>query len=76
MLELIIMNENKALFEGRARSVMLPGEQGVFELLPYHKPLLSRLIGGKVIINNEQEFPVRRGIVGFNLNRATVIVEE
>ena len=76
MLELIIMNESKALFEGRARSVMLPGEQGVFELLPYHKPLLSRLIGGKVIINNEQEFPVRRGIVGFNLNRATVIVEE
>lgn len=70
------MNENKVLFEGKAHSLSLPGEQGVFEVLPYHKPLLSRLIGGKVIINNEQEFFVRRGVIGFNLNRATVIVEE
>lgn len=76
MLELIIMNESKVLFEGRARSIMLPGEQGVFELLAYHKPLLTRLIGGKVVINNEQEFAISRGIVGFNLNRATVIAEE
>ena len=54
----------------------MPGEQGVFEVLSYHKPLLSRLISGKVIINNEHEFAISRGIVGINLNKATVIVEE
>ena len=76
MLEVTLLSPNKVLFEGKARSVILPGEQGVFEVLSYHKPLLSRLISGKVIINNEHEFAISRGIVGINLNKATVVVEE
>ena len=75
MLEVIVSTPEKVIFEGKANSVILPGEQGVFEALSYHKPLLSRLISGKLIID-EQIFPIRRGIVGINLNRATIIVEE
>ena len=75
MLEVVVVTPEKVIFEGKAKSVVLPGEQGVFELLSYHKPFLSRLISGRMIIN-EQSFPIRRGIVGFNQNRATIIVEE
>lgn len=76
MLEVTLLSPNKVLFEGKAHSLILPGEQGVFEALPYHKPLLSRLISGRVIIDNEKEFSIARGIAGINLNKATVIIEE
>jgi F-type H+-transporting ATPase subunit epsilon len=75
MLEVIVATPGKVIFEGTARSVVLPGEQGVFELLSYHKPFLSRLISGKMIID-EQEFSIRRGVIGFNQNRATIVIEE
>jgi F-type H+-transporting ATPase subunit epsilon len=75
MLEVVVATPEKILFEGKAKSIILPGEQGVFEILSFHKPLLSRLISGKLIID-EQTFPIQRGVIGFNHNQATIIVEE
>jgi F0F1-type ATP synthase epsilon subunit len=65
----------KILFEGKAKSVILPGEKGTFEVLAYHKPLVSRLVTGPLIIDGEQIF-VRRGIVKVISNKITVVVEE
>ena len=75
MLEVVVATPEKVIFEGKANSVVFPGEYGVFEVLSFHKPLLSRLISGKLIID-EQIFPIRRGVVGVNHNKATIIVEE
>ena len=74
MLEVIVATPEKVIFEGRAKSLVLPGEQGVFEALSFHKPLLSRLVSGKLIIDG-QSISIRRGIVGINHNRATIVVE-
>lgn len=76
MLKVTVVTPVRMLYEGGAESVIFPGEQGVFEVLSYHKPLLSRLISGKLIINQEHIFPIRRGVVGIHSNKATVIVEE
>ena len=75
MLDLIVVSPEKVIFEGRARSVIFPGEEGVFEALSFHKPLLSRLVKGNLIVDG-RSFPIRRGIVGVNHNKATVVVEE
>ncbi|MFH1339472.1 MAG: hypothetical protein ABIH40_06490 [Candidatus Omnitrophota bacterium] len=75
MLEVVVATPEKVIFEGKAKSITLPGEQGVFEILSFHKPLLSRLISGQLVID-EQSFSIRRGVAGFNRNRATIIVEE
>ena len=75
MLEAVLATPQKIIFEGKAKSMVLPGEQGVFELLSYHKPFLSRLVSGRIIID-QQSFSIRRGIIGFNQNRVTIIVEE
>lgn len=72
---MILISLEKVIFEGKARSVILPGEQGVFELSSFHRPLLSRLVGGSVFID-EKPFQIRRGLVGVNLNKATIVVEE
>jgi len=75
MLEVVVATSERIIFEGKAQSVVLPGEQGIFELLAFHKSLLSRLVSGRLLID-EQAFSIRRGVVGFDRNRATIIVEE
>ena len=75
MLDVIIYSPEKLVFRGKAKSVVLPGENGVFEVLPYHKPFLSRLVSGNILVD-EQAFMIRCGIIGVNHNKATVVIEE
>jgi F-type H+-transporting ATPase subunit epsilon len=75
LLDVTILSPKEILFEGQAKSIIFPGEQGVFEVLAYHKPLLSRLISGIMLVD-DKSFPIRRGIVKVNKNKVTVIVEQ
>ena len=76
MIDAIIYTPEKIVFEGKVSSIVFPGETGVFEVLPYHKPMVSRLIGGRIVVDGEKEFPIRCGIVGITRNKATVVIEE
>jgi F0F1-type ATP synthase epsilon subunit len=75
MLDVSVLSPKEVIFEGKANSIILPGEQGVFEVQPYHKRILSRLISGVLFID-EQHFSVHRGIVKVNQNKVTIIIEE
>ncbi len=75
MLDVIIYSPEQLVFKGQAKSVVFPGEAGVFEVLSYHKPLLSRLIGGNIFVD-EKTFKIRCGIVGIKHNKATIVIEE
>ncbi len=74
-LDVCALNPQEVIFEGKAKAVILPGEQGVFEILPFHKRTLNRLISGTLFID-EKSFSIKRGIVKVNQNRVTIIVEE
>lgn len=73
-IDVLITTPQGIIFEGRAESAILPGEWGVFEVLPYHKPLLSRLISGIIIVENKR-LEIRRGVVQVKGNKVTAIVE-
>ena len=75
MLDVIIVNPHKVIFEGEAYSVLFPGEQGVFEVLSYHKPLMSRLVGGNIVIDG-QYLGIQRGIAMVGVNSVAAIVED
>ena len=75
LLDISVLTPRRVIFEGKAKSVILPGEQGVFEIAPFHKRILSRLISGTLLID-EKGLPIKRGIVKVNQNRVTIIVEE
>lgn len=75
MLDVVIYSPENKIFQGKADSVVFPGESGVFEILPYHKPFLSRLVSGKIIVD-DQVFNIRCGIMGVEHNKATVVIEE
>jgi F-type H+-transporting ATPase subunit epsilon len=69
-----LLSPEEILFEGQAKSIILPGEQGVFEVLPFHKPILSRLISGSLFIDG-QTFSIKRGVAKVNQNKVTIIIE-
>lgn len=75
MLDVLIVTPEKILFENKVKSLVLPGEHGVFELLSYHKPVMARLMGGRILAD-ANVIKIRRGIIGFSKNKATVIVEQ
>ncbi|MBU1913276.1 MAG: hypothetical protein KKB22_07080 [Candidatus Omnitrophica bacterium] len=74
-IDVLILSPTGVIFEGQAKSITLPGEQGVFEVLPFHKAILSRLISGTLFVD-EQSVSIRRGLVSVNQNKVTIIVEE
>jgi F0F1-type ATP synthase epsilon subunit len=75
VLDVSVLSPSEVIFEGKAKSVILPGESGVFEIQPFHKHIMSRLITGVLFID-QQDFPIQRGIVKVYKNKVTVIIEE
>ncbi len=73
--DILIATLDRVVFEGKGKSLILPGENGVFEVLPYHKKLLSRLKEGPIVLDGTT-FAIRRGVVKVGPSDVTVIVEE
>lgn len=74
LLDVTILGPKKVIFDGKASTVILPGEQGVFEVLTFHKRMLSRLISGTLFVD-EQNFAVKRGVAKVDQNKVIVIIE-
>ncbi|MFH2137136.1 MAG: hypothetical protein ABII88_01340 [Candidatus Omnitrophota bacterium] len=74
LLSVTVLSPEKIVFKGKAKRVILPGEKGVFEILPFHKRLLSRLLSGTVIID-ELMISIYRGVVQVGENNVMVIME-
>jgi len=74
MLNVTILNTAKVVFKGQAESVIFPGDIGVFEVMSYHKRMMSRLLKGSIDVDGQQ-FPIERGVVKVEKNDITVIVE-
>ena len=74
-LDVVVLTPKEVIFEGKATNIALPGEEGVFEVLPFHKRILSRLVSGTVIIN-EETIPIKRGVVKVKQNKVVIIIEE
>jgi len=75
LLSVTVLSPEEIVFQGKADRVILPGESGVFEVLPFHRQLLSRLLTGTIIID-EQLIPIYRGVVQIGGNSITVIMEK
>ena len=73
--DVLIATLDRVIYEGKGMSIILPGENGVFEILPFHKKLLSRLKEGPIVLDGTT-FPIRRGVAKVSPTDVTVIVEE
>jgi F-type H+-transporting ATPase subunit epsilon len=76
MFKATVFTANQVLFEGDARSVFLPGAAGEFEVLELHKPILSLLREGDIIIDGGKKISVKRGAVQMDGHELVAVVEE
>jgi len=49
LFNLEIISATRRLYSGKASSVIVPGESGIFEILVGHAPLMASLITGELI---------------------------
>ena len=63
------------VFDDLVESVYLKSEEGEFELLAFHYPLVATLIEGLIHIADFPSIPIKLGVVNFRDNRCYLIVE-
>ena len=74
--QLRILSLRGVLFDKPVSSVYLFGDEGEYELLAFHYDLLGALPAGEVKIAGYPPVPLRTGVVLFQNNICTIIVEE
>ncbi len=74
-----IVTPQKLYFSGEVVSVTAPGEEGQFQILKNHAPLLSSLKTGKVKLaladRTEQSFSISDGFLEVRGNKAILLTE-
>lgn len=73
-LEVVVTSAKRVLFTGSAQRVVCPGERGTFEVLPLHRPFLSRLLAGAMVVDG-RTLEIRRGVVRVADDVVTAVVE-
>ena len=65
MFHVTVLNPKRVMFEGDVESVFLPGDDGEFELLTYHAPIVSLLTEGDLVVDWQDRIPIKRGMAKF-----------
>ena len=74
MINVTLLNQAQTIFDGIAKKVILPGDYGEFEILPFHWPIVSILRKGDIVID-EMSFPISRGIARFSGDTLVALVD-
>ncbi len=72
----IILSPHSLIYENEVESVFLTGDQGEYELLAYHYPLVGVLRRGDVIIDWNHKVSINSGVVKFFANECLIMIEE
>ena len=76
MFKTTILNPKRTIYEGEAQSVFLPGNSGEFEILEFHKPIMSLLKQGEIVIDWNKYIPISKGVMSMYENELVALVEE
>ena len=63
MFKVTLLTPKEELYVGLALKVILPTQEGQITVLDFHQPLLSRLAGGVISIDERWLFKIKDGIV-------------
>lgn len=76
--EVIIVNPDGVVFEGKATRLMAPGISQTIAILPNHTPLYAQLTEGvvEVYLNRQavKEVSIEGGVLRNRMNRTSIIV--
>lgn len=80
-MRVIMLDAWRSVYDGNARQVILPGEDGEVCVLDFHQPFLYRLRRGAVQISERDpaaasRFWIQRGIARMTGNQLVLLVEK
>ena len=76
MFNATILTSDLVLYEGKAWSIFLPGSTGEFEILQFHKTIISLLKEGDIIIDWKKAIPIKAGVVKVIKDQLLALVRE
>ncbi len=71
----VILSAKKLLYEGEIKSLFVTGDQGEYEILAYHYPLVG-VVKGDIILDWKHRLFVKEGVIRFFANECNIIIEE
>ncbi len=74
-MRLRILSPQKPLFDGETSSVALPGQMGMFTVLPHHAPLIAALTKGAIVHSGGERVEIAGGFVEVKGDTVTVCAE-
>ncbi len=78
-MDLIALTPEKEIYNGKIKSVKVPGSNGQFEILKGHAPIVASLSKGEVrILNNKGEktvFNIEKGFVEVLKNEVSLLIQ-
>jgi F0F1-type ATP synthase epsilon subunit len=75
-MQVSVLEPQGLIYEGKAKEVILPVEEGVVTILDFHQPFLYRLRKGLVRIAGRREpLVIKHGLAIMRGNELTVFVE-
>ena len=75
-MKVTILTPARTLYDGEAWSVFLPGFDGEFEIMNNHKPIMSLLKDGQIVLDWKKTVPLKKGIVKAFRNELVALIEE
>lgn len=76
-MHIVIAKVDETLFEGEAKSVTLPGQEGELTVMGGHMPLISTLKEGDITVRTDgapRVFHITGGVLEVRRDGATVIL--
>lgn len=70
----MIFSQAGVLFQDRASRVSLPGEEGEFEVMAFHAPIISLLLAGRILVDG-RALSIQKGIAKMEGNALFIFVE-
>lgn len=72
----VVLSPHSLIYQNEIQSIFVRGDDGEYEILAYHYPLLGVLRKGNIIINWNERISINGGVLKFFANECTIIVEE
>ena len=76
IFKLVIMSSKTLIYENEVHSVFVTGNQGEYELLAYHYPVIGVLVRSNIVIDWKESIPIKSGTIRFMANECVILIEE
>lgn len=79
MMQVSVTALDKKVFEGKAKSVVIPTQDGEATILPHHMPYIAPMDVGKVEVDTPEGmkvFTIGKGLCVFSENKLDLLIED